>query len=315
MKRITILTPVYNDWECLRQLCIRLNSLAERNSYCLRIIAVNDGSSISMPTDVCVGGTSLCIQSVEVIELHCNLGHQRAIAVGLTEVARRDDQDLIVVMDSDGEDNPDDIAGLIRLHEENPNDIILAQRAKRSEGMPFIMFYWIYRQMFYGLTGYRISFGNFSLIPSRFVHNLIHSPSLWSSLSAAILRSHIPLVLYPTVRAQRFLGTSKMNFTALVLHGLKAISVFGETVIIRLSIIVFTMVLITLSAVLCLRLFTDLLVPGYTSEIIGILFIVVLQVGTMLGGMGLLLLHNNSVMPMIPAIHAKSFIRTIIQLR
>ena len=315
MIRITVLTPVYNDWECLRQLCVRLNNLAESNRYCMSIIAINDGSSTPMPTDICSDGTLPCIKSFEVIELHCNLGHQRAIAVGLTEVARRDDQDLVVVMDSDGEDNPDDIAGLVRFHEKNPNNIVLAQRAKRSEGMPFVMFYWIYKQLFFWLTGCSISFGNFSLVPFRLINSLIHSPSLWSNLSATILRSRVPLTLYPTIRSQRFFGTSQMNFTALVLHGLQAISVFGETVMIRLSILVFVIVLITLSTVLSLRLFTDLMIPGYTSEIIGILGIVVLQVGTMLGGTGLLVLHNRSVMPMIPAIHAKMFIRSIILLR
>lgn len=315
MKRIAIITPVYNDWDCLRQLCIRLNSLAERNDYNLRIIAINDGSSIPMPGDICADGALPCVKSVEVVELQCNLGHQRAIAVGLTEVARRNDQDLVIIMDSDGEDNPDDIAGLIELHKKNPNGIVLAQRAKRSEGMPFVMFYWIYKRMFLLLTGYSISFGNFSLVPSGFIHNLIHSPSLWSSLSATILRSRIPLMLYPTIRSQRFSGTSKMNFTALVLHGLQTISVFGETVMIRLSIMIFAAVLIALGTVISLRLFTDLLVPGFTSEIIGILCIVILQVGTMLGGTGLLVLHNRSVMPMIPAIHATSFIRNIILLR
>lgn len=315
MKQIAIITPVYNDWECLRQLCIRLNSLAERNDYNLRIIAINDGSSIPMPDDVCAEGTLPCVQSVEVVELQCNLGHQRAIAVGLTEAARRNDQDMVIIMDSDGEDNPDDIAGLIELHKKNPNSIVMAQRAKRSEGMPFVMFYWIYKRLFQLLTGYAISFGNFSLVPSGFIHNLIHSPSLWSSLSATILRSRIPLVLYPTIRSQRFSGTSKMNFTALVLHGLQTISVFGETVMIRLSITIFVTVLIALGAVISLRLFTDLLIPGFTSEIIGILCIVILQIGTMLGGTGLLVLHNRSVMPMIPAIHATSFIRNIILLR
>lgn len=315
MKRIVVLTPVYNDWECLRQLCIRLNGLAEQNSYSLRVIAINDGSSIPMPADICADEALPFIRSVEVIELHCNLGHQRAIAVGLTEAARRNDHDAVVVMDSDGEDNPDDIAGLVESHEGNPHNIVLAQRAKRSEGMPFVMFYWLYKRLFVWLTGHSISFGNFSLIPSGLVNNLIHSPSLWSNLAATILRSRVPLVLYPTIRSQRFFGTSKMNFTALVLHGLQAISVFGESVMIRLSIFVIAVVMVTLGTVLSLRLFTNLLVPGYTSEIIGILSVVVLQLGTMLGGTGLLVLHNRSVMPMIPAIHAKSFIRNIIPLR
>ena len=289
--------------------------MAERNGYSLRVIAINDGSSMPMPAGICADGTLPFVQSVEVIELHCNLGHQRAIAVGLTEAARRDDHDAVVVMDSDGEDNPDDIAGLVESHTGNPHNIVLAQRAKRSEGMPFVIFYWLYKKLFVWLTGYRISFGNFSLIPSGLVNNLIHSPSLWSNLAATILRSRVPLVLYPTIRSQRFFGTSKMNFTALVLHGLQAISVFGESVMIRLSIFVMAIVMVTLGTVLSLRLFTDLLVPGYTSEIIGILFIVVLQLGTMLGGTGLLVLHNRSVMPMIPAIHAKSFIRNIFLLR
>ena len=48
------------------------------------------------------------ICAIEVVTLACNLGHQRAIAVGLVEVYCRKRFDAVLVMDSDGEDAPAD---------------------------------------------------------------------------------------------------------------------------------------------------------------------------------------------------------------
>ncbi len=65
------------------------------------------------------------------------MGHQRAIAVGLVVAAEKTGSDCIVVMDSDGEDRPEDLRDLISGAERFPDNIICARRAERSESAWF----------------------------------------------------------------------------------------------------------------------------------------------------------------------------------
>ncbi len=69
-------------------------------------------------------------ESIELIELVCNLGSQRAIAVGLAEISHAHDFDAVVVMDSDGEDRPEDIPALLEEAERHTGSIIVASRTK-----------------------------------------------------------------------------------------------------------------------------------------------------------------------------------------
>ncbi len=79
------------------------------------------------------------------------------------------------------------------------------------------------------LTGMIIRFGNFCHIPDCQLDRLVCFPDLWNSLSGCI-KSGLPVVRIPTHRANRLTGFSKMNFTALVLHGLSTISVFKDVI-------------------------------------------------------------------------------------
>ena len=77
------------------------------------------------------------IRSIEILHLGLNLGHQRAIAVGLVDFAEHKDLDGVFVMDCDGEDRPADLLELYAATREHPGQTIVAKREKRSEGRSF----------------------------------------------------------------------------------------------------------------------------------------------------------------------------------
>jgi hypothetical protein len=83
MLRIAVVIPVFNDWASFAVLCRHLDSLSPSWGARLNIIAVDDGSREPLPDDARLA-TLTNIDSIEVLSLACNLGHQRAIAVGLT---------------------------------------------------------------------------------------------------------------------------------------------------------------------------------------------------------------------------------------
>ena len=100
--RIAVLTPVYNDWEAARFLLRDLEAVAGPE-LAISVFAVNDGSSEIRPEGF--GREQSELRSVTILHLVCNVGHQRAIALGLVYLKdhHRDDFDGIVVMDCDGE--------------------------------------------------------------------------------------------------------------------------------------------------------------------------------------------------------------------
>ena len=145
MLRLVIVTPVYNDWESFQKLIPEIDRALELNDVEVFIVGVNDGSNLAMPETLMHGEKTKKIRSVEILELAFNVGHQRAIALGLADVATRSNCDLVVVMDCDGEDKPSDLPLLIQRYETYPDHIVVAQRAHRSEGWIFTVFYHLYK--------------------------------------------------------------------------------------------------------------------------------------------------------------------------
>ena len=95
------------------------------------IFVLNDGSMTAFECSNLIDQLKH-IASLEVLEMTCNLGHQRSIAVGLCELNRRKHYDAVLVMDCDGEDQPSDVSKLIEAHIDREDAIIVAQRKSRS---------------------------------------------------------------------------------------------------------------------------------------------------------------------------------------
>jgi polyisoprenyl-phosphate glycosyltransferase len=160
----------------------------------------------------------------------------RAIAVGLVDASRIPNIDAAIVMDADGEDRPNDLGRLIKAWEQQPSKIVVAKRVSRTENWSFRFFYHLYKLTFRLLTGKRISFGSFSILPRAALQALIHNPAIWNNLPAAIVRSRLPYTELDTKRGKRLAGRSRMNFESLAVHGFSAISVYTDVVLLRIII-------------------------------------------------------------------------------
>lgn len=266
---IAIVTPVLNDWESFSELVSQIAGLEALYGSSISIVAVDDGSTqIDLPPQGVLNG---CVEQIHVIKLKANQGHQRAIVLGLAYVEKTLSPDSIVVMDSDGEDRPSVIPALLAQSKASPGAIIVAQRKKRSEGIFFRAGYQLYKLAFRYLTGKPISFGNFSLIPAERLPNVIYNSGVWINFAATLLKSRVPIRFVPTERGVRYHGTSKMNMTALMIHGFSAISVFTDVVIGRIISLLTLAVAATavgISIVVYLRFFGGVFVPGYATTVI-----------------------------------------------
>jgi cellulose synthase/poly-beta-1,6-N-acetylglucosamine synthase-like glycosyltransferase len=284
---LKILIPVYNDWQNLQQVTNELNVVLKGIDF--SIIAVNDGSSeeINFKND-----------RLTILNLNQNLGHQRAIAIGLCFIQENfNSSDFVLVMDSDGEDKPSDVLQL--FDSSNKSGLItFAKRVRRQENLLFRLLYFIYKVLFRSLVGKQINFGNFCVIPFEQLRKITSQPDLWNHFSGSILKSKLNFKTFDCDRGKRYFGESKMNLVSLVIHGLSSISVQLEVVSVRIMLLstlfgVFTF--IAIGAIIILRLTTELFVPGWASTVLILLIVlsfIVFSISLLLS-LGILLSRNT----------------------
>ena len=308
-EQIIILIPVFNDEESLNILLEQLPvSLKEFTDSKFSVLVVDDGSGDNLKIK------SHSFSSLQILHLQRNVGHQKAIAVGLAYIKENIPCDKVLVMDSDGEDQPQDAIVLLQNSINNPGKIIFARRQSRQEGKRFRFFYKAYKLVFRILTGKNISFGNFLVMPKQLLEKTVYYSEIWNHLAGGILKVGLPYISVITNRGKRYAGKSKMNFNSLLIHGLGAIAVFIEVIASRL--LIFSLILIGISllailAVIGIRTFTDLAIPGWTSAVVSAMLIVLLQSFLLSLFTIFLYLSSQSQRKFIPAHHYKDYTGTV----
>ena len=309
---LCVVVPVYNDWVSLKVLLGRLNEVAKTQATHLFVTVVDDGSI--EPMDDSIGDlTALTsLLGIEVVHLAVNVGHQRAIAIGLCVAVEDHNPDAALVMDGDGEDPPESISTLLKNAEGRKDFCIVAQRRRRMEKISFKLSYLLYKGVFRLLTGKEISFGNFSLTSRGYLRRLVMISELWNNLPAAILRSRLPVDKVPTDRGRRYAGSSKMNFVSLIVHGLSGISVYADAIFVRmllLTIFLVSLAAISITTVLFLRIFhPQYATPGWATTISFGMIIILMQVFFTTISSILMLLNNRVQRLVLPIMEYRPYI-------
>ena len=278
---ILTLIPAYDDWEGLGLLLAQLDDEFFQRGHRTSVLVVDDGSRAPHALHAPHDRPFRAVGSIEILHLRRNVGHQRAIAIGLAYIEANMTCDTVVVMDADGEDTPADAARMLeRSSAEGGSKAVFAMREKRSEGRSFRLFYALYRSAFRVLTGQTIRFGNFSVIPYTLLRRLVAVSEIWNHYAAGVQRARVPSVYLPTSRGKRLAGRSSMNFVSLITHGMSAISVHAETVGSRMlvaAVAFAALVLVTMLAVVGVRLLTALAIPGWATFVLGLLALMFAQ--------------------------------------
>ncbi len=275
---LVVVTPVYEDAEVATRL---FREIADSLGHRVYIVAVDDGS-VRQPLD---------IASIEqagldgvVVSLKRNVGHQRAIAIGLCYVSEKLPQARrVVVMDSDGEDVPESIKDLLVALDSKEVDLVVAVRKSRVETLKFRLFYVLYKILFWLLTGRKINFGNFMALKSNALKRLVSMQELWVHVAGCALTSKLRMTTRSIDRGPRYGGASKMNFVALALHGFKGLMVFAEDVLVRVGLacaMVAAMSVVAGAVAISLKIL-GFATPGWFSVALGLLFLVFLQTGAL----------------------------------
>jgi len=271
---LVIVTPVYEDTESFYQLAQKIENIYQEQ---VTVIAVEDGSLHQVINIKQCPST----MSVHVLRLKRNVGHQKAIAIGLSYLEDKISKSTkLVVMDSDGEDRPETINELTKALEQDTIDIAVSVRKSRVESFKFKLFYQVYRFIFKLLTGHNIRFGNFMALKLRSMKRLLTYAELPTHVAGTVILSKCRINSVPIDRGPRYAGQSKMNFSGLVLHGLRALMIFADFVLVRLGLasLIFIGVIATVIMATIFLKSIGMATPGWFSIALGMLTLLLIQI-------------------------------------
>jgi len=239
--KFKILIPVYNDWQSVFELLVKINASLVNQDDEISIIIVNDASNHDRE-DKEINLEN--INSIKIINMKINQGHARCIATGLKYIYEKEDFDYVIPMDGDGEDRPEEISEFITQVKKSDNKAIVGERIKRSENLTFKICYIMHKLITLTFTGKVIKYGNFTCLPKVVVEKMINEKATWNSFSGSLRKIENDLISIPSVRGTRYFGPSKMSFFNLLKHSLSIISVFRQAVLIRSALFIVIYILL-----------------------------------------------------------------------
>ncbi len=233
MKKNYIILPVYNDLDSLKKVLEILNrsfKTLKSNNF---IIIVNDFSSKKLKFNKKYSN----FKKINVLNLKKNVGSQKAIFFGLKylqkKIKKKNNETIISILDSDGEDNPNMVKKLIRFVNLKKDYFIFASRKKRTENSFLKALNQLRLLITFILTGKYINFGNFSSFPSFLLNKILSNNNLYLAYSSGVLKNYNKFFFVKIKKSKRFYGNSKVNLEFLILHTINIISVFYKTVFFR----------------------------------------------------------------------------------
>jgi len=124
---LSIVIPLFNEDESLPELCEWIRHVAEQNYYDYEIILVDDGSTDD--SWKVIEELSCSNPRIKGIKFQRNYGK----SAGLNEGFRAAQGDVVITMDADLQDSPDEIPGLFRMIAEEKYDLVSGWKKKRYD--------------------------------------------------------------------------------------------------------------------------------------------------------------------------------------
>ena len=277
---LVILIPGFSNRAALLTLLRTLNQALVRSPWRASVLIVDDEVSRETLPAHWPGQTFDALDRVEILQLRCSLGRQRAIALGLYHAHEYSDAAAVLIMPC-GEDCVGEIPRLLNEFESGGRkEIVFALRPASRESLTFRFLYRAFRLVHRLLTGIEAQVGGFSAIPRPALTRLMASPELWNHYASAVHRARLPHRQLALPDGDRHRKETRRSFVTLFLRALTAMAVFSDRVSVRLltasaAFAAFALSMIVLTA--CVRLFTGFPVPEWATYMIGLLLSLVLQ--------------------------------------
>jgi len=124
---ISVIIPLYNEEESIRELYDWIERVMSENKFSYEVVFINDGSTDSSWN--IIEQLSKEHQQVKGIKFRRNYGKSPALYCGFKEAQG----DVVITMDADLQDSPDEIPELYRMIKEDGYDLVSGYKQKRYD--------------------------------------------------------------------------------------------------------------------------------------------------------------------------------------
>lgn len=142
---ISVVVPLYNEEESLPELCSWIDRVMKENNYSYEVLLTDDGSSDS--SWKVIESLGAVNHAIKGIRLRRNYGKSAALNVAF----KRAEGNVVITMDADLQDSPDEIPALYNLIMKDEFDLISGWKKKRydpiTKTIPTKLFNWATRKM------------------------------------------------------------------------------------------------------------------------------------------------------------------------
>lgn len=269
---ISVVVPIYNDSEVIHELIKRLGPVLESITADYEIILVDDGSrDDSWLQMLTVRQANACVKAVR---LSRNFGQQSAIAAGLSLTSK----ELIVLMDSDLQDRPEDIPVLIdALLADEKATMAIAQWEERKDSKFKLAVSRLFQSVSNSITEIHTMprLGIFRVMKKSVVDELRNFPEKTATTVSLLYYIGSRYVAVPLKRDARFAGKSGYNLSkmlSLTFARIFSFSMFPIRIVTYLGALLCVGSMVAALALIIYKLVGNV-VAGWTSMMVLMLFL------------------------------------------
>jgi glycosyltransferase involved in cell wall biosynthesis len=269
---LSVVAPAYNEAENIGAFVARVTAVLDETNEEWEIVLVDDGSYDG--TWGAIEGAAQADPRVGGIRLSRNFGHQLAISAGLSVAGGEG----VITMDSDLQHPPEVIAALVAMAREG-YDVVYAVRGNDDSAgfwkrFTAKVFYWLLNR----LSSLELPQGaaDYRYMSRRVVDVLLDMPERHRFLRGLVRWAGYKQTFVEYSRGPREAGDSKYSLRHMLLFawdGVVSFSSFPLRVASVIGICVSLLGWIYLVYVLCVRIFTDRAIQGWTSVTAAVLLL------------------------------------------
>lgn len=283
MKKISIVVPVYNEQDNLKEFHKRITAIMNDTGYDYNLVFVDDGSKDSSAFIL-----KQLVEEDEHVEAYLlsrNYGHQMALTCGLDNA----DGDAVITMDGDLQHPPELLPELIRLWKEGSEIVMTKRLATEDAGFLKNITSSCYYKLINIMSKVEITPGgsDFRLMDKKAVEafRLYRERARFIRGMISTLGFNVSVVEF--VAPPRFAGHSKFNLHKMLHFALDGITAFSNLPLrwaFYLGLFFGLCSLLLLGHVFYVKFISDDAVPGWATTTVSILFLG----GIQLVGIGIL---------------------------
>jgi len=266
VRQLFLVIPSYGDSKSVVEICHEVETILDCP---IKICILDDSGGVDFYPDL--------PDNYAVFSTDKNLGQQRILTdffrFGLARTFPVQEDDLVIIMDGDGEDSPQDVPRLLAKMEIEEVNLVTARRGSRSVSINFKISYFCFKLGARILSGKSINHGTFSVSKRSELESWVKKDAFYQSFVGGLISTKTPKSFVNCDRSPRRYGTSRLDKSGLIEHGLRILISLSALISTRLLMATFAWIIFSVFFGVFVVIFKYLgnSTPGWASFVVGFL--------------------------------------------